>query len=76
MPDYGANAKLILKKNVNLVGLIHDSIDGIGEPALREAVAKSGTKVDDIVLAALYQPLEDELKKLIAEHLEWEKLIP
>jgi len=67
--------KEILEKNINLSGLINDAIDGIAEPALREAVKKSSNKIDDIVLAALYQPLEDELKKLVADNLNWEKLI-
>lgn len=62
----------IFKNNVNVPGLAADLIDGIGEPALRAAVAKSETKLDDIVLMALYQPLEDEIKKLIKQ--KWEEL--
>lgn len=73
--DLKSQIKEVLKKNLNLAGLISDSIDGIAEPALRAAIAATDTKVDDIVLAALYQPLEDELKKIIVAQLDWDKLL-
>ncbi len=62
MPELKDQILAIVKKNINVPGVINDSIDGIGEPLLRAAVAKSETKIDDILLAALYQPLEDEIK--------------
>lgn len=68
--------KKILKANINLAGLISDSIDGIVEPALKKVVADSPNKIDDIIMAALYQPLENELKKQIVANLDWDKIIP
>ena len=62
----------IFKKNVNVPGLAGDLIVGVVEPALRAAVEKSETKIDDIVVAALYPLLEEELKKLIKQ--KWEEL--
>lgn len=63
----------IVKKNINVPGLANDLIDSVLEPALKAAVAKSETKIDDIVVAALYPLLEDEVKKQVK--LLWESLL-
>lgn len=60
----------VFKKNVNLSGLFDGLIDGVGEPALRSAIEKSETKLDDVILLALYQPLEDEVKKFVKAKIE------
>ena len=61
---------------VNLKGLFDGLIDEVAEPALKEAVAKSETKIDDLVVATLYQPLEDLLKQYAHEGIdEIEKIV-
>lgn len=61
---------------INLKGIFDGLIDEIAEPALKEAVEKSETKMDDLVVATLYQPLEDLLKKYAHEGIdELEKMI-
>lgn len=62
-----------VKRNVNVPGLCADLLDGAVEPALRSAVEKSSTKIDDVVLNALYPIFEEELKKGIAD--AWGKLL-
>lgn len=52
-----------IAKNLNLPEFLKAVINDIAEPALRDAVAKSSTKIDDVVLAALYPILEEELFK-------------
>ncbi len=39
----------------------------IAFPALKAAVAKSETKIDDVVLAALEAPLKEALEELLAK---------
>lgn len=63
----------IVHGNVNVPGLFNGLVDGVAEPALRAAIAKSESKIDDILVAALYQPLEDEIKKLVKE--KWDSLL-
>lgn len=63
----------ILKNNINVPGLFNDLIDQVGEPALKSAIDKSDTKIDDIVFAALEPLVKSELKKYIAA--KWEELL-
>lgn len=71
--ELGSNLLQILQKNVNVPGVFNDLIDEIAEPALKAAIEKSGTKLDDIVYNALYPLLETELKEQVA--LLWAKLL-
>ncbi len=51
-------------KLINLVGLVDLILDGIVEPALKKAVEKTETKIDDSALALIYPVVEEEAKKL------------
>lgn len=55
----------IVKKNVNLGGLVADTLDEVLEPALQKVVADSSNPLDDIAMAAIYPVLEKELNKLV-----------
>lgn len=54
----------IVLKNVNLPGLLFDTIDEVLEPALDKIVADSKNPFDDMAKASLYPLLEKELKEL------------
>ncbi len=62
-----------IKKNVNVPALGADLLDNIVEKALKDAVEKSGTKLDDIAFGALYPVLESELKNQLK--ILWESLL-
>jgi hypothetical protein len=49
------------------VALAKDLALVIAFPALKAAVAKSETKIDDVVLAALEAPLKEALEELLAK---------
>ena len=53
----------ILKKHAKAMVIEIAEVAAI--PALEAAVAKSATPVDDMLLAALKEPLKAELKKLV-----------
>ena len=55
----------ILKKYAKEAAL--ELVEAALIPALEEAVAKSATPIDDVVLAALKEPLKQALKDLIAK---------
>ena len=59
----------ILKRNINLGGLLADEIDMVLEPALQELVSDSAMPFDDILMAAIYPTLEAKLKELIEKHV-------
>lgn len=63
----------IVKKRIDVPGLVKDSVKELLEPALLAAVAKSETKVDDILVAAILPILEEELFKLI--DAKWKELL-
>ena len=67
--------KDLLKKNINIKGLVSDAIDGIVEPALKAAVEKSDNKIDDLIMNALYPLVELEIKKQIEANLDWDKIL-
>lgn len=67
MSDLKEDLLSIVKKNIDVPGLVNDTIDQVLEPALRAAVAKSETKIDDVLVGALYQLLEDAVKEEIAK---------
>lgn len=55
--------KQIIKERLDVPGFVNDVVDRIAEPALRDAVAKSENKIDDVLVGALYPLVEAELKK-------------
>jgi hypothetical protein len=59
----------ILKKNINLGGLIADQLDLALEPALDKVVADTANPFDDMLKAAVYPTLREELQKLIEKHV-------
>lgn len=61
--------KLVLD-SVDLKKLSFALLDEVLEPALKEAVAKSSTPIDDAVFNLLYPVLEAEVKKLIDAEIE------
>lgn len=71
--DKKALSEIIVKNveiKINLKGIFDGLIDQVAEPALKEAVEKSETKLDDLVVATLYQPLEDLIKKYAHEGID------
>ena len=65
----------ILADNVNLKGIAYDMIDEVLEEALKKVVADSSNPFDDMLMASVYPILEKEVKKLIDEHLDLDKLL-
>lgn len=65
-------AKLLesVKKNINLKGLVADVVIGVGHEALVEAVKKTATPIDDMVVATLAPKLEEELLSAINKKLD------
>jgi len=61
--DLGKVMLEILKKHGKVMAL--ELVEAAAIPALEEAVKKSATPVDDIVVAALKEPLKQALKDLI-----------
>lgn len=59
----------ILKKNLNVGGLIADEIDMVLEPALQKVVENTTTPFDDVAKAALYPVLREELGKLLEKYV-------
>lgn len=57
----------IVKKNINLGGLVADTLDEVLEPALKKVVEKTENKFDDALMATLYPLLEKEIKELIED---------
>jgi len=62
-------AKSILLENINIEGLAFGMIDDILEEALMEVVADTDNPFDDVMMASIYQPLEDMLKLKISERI-------
>lgn len=60
--------KDMIYKNIKLDGLTNDCLDEILEPALKEAVKKTSTPLDDIALAKFYPELEKVVKEKVAEY--------
>lgn len=55
----------ILKDNINVTGLVIDSLDQILEPALKKVVDDSSNVFDDMLYASVYPILKKELKEQI-----------
>ena len=59
----------ILKKHVNIGGILADELDLVLEPALQKVVDDSANPFDDMLMASVYPILEKELKKAIEERI-------
>lgn len=55
----------IVKQNINLGGLVADTLDEILEPALLKLVKSTSNPFDDALMATVYPLLEKELKELV-----------
>lgn len=65
--------KTILKEGVLLPKIFGEVLDEVLEPALQKLVASTETPLDDVLMAAIYPPLEKELKALATKL--WEDLL-
>lgn len=65
----------VVVKNVNLKGIAIDLIDNVIEEALKKVVESTENSFDDMAMASLWPFLEAEVKKLIEEKLDLEKLL-
>lgn len=59
--------KEVLVANINLEGIASSLIDNVVEEALKSAIEKSDTKLDDMAFQALWPKLETEVKALVAK---------
>ena len=59
----------LVKNNVNLGGLVADTLDEVLEPALKKVVERTDNAFDDMLFTAVYPILEKELNE------EVEKLV-
>lgn len=57
----------LLKKNLNIGGLVADVLDDVLEPALKKVVADTSNPFDDVLMASVYPVLEEKLKEEVAE---------
>lgn len=73
--NIGKQALKVLVKSIDLKGLANGLIDDVLEVALDKVVEATSTPFDDAAKAALWPILEGEVKKLIEEHLDLEKLL-
>lgn len=60
----------IVKKNINLKGIVGDLMLELLEPALDRVVEKSDNPFDNMAKAALYPIFEAEIKKLLEEKID------
>lgn len=60
----------VAKKHIDLKGMAADIIVGIGHEALTEAVKKTATPIDDLVVAALAPQLEKALLDAINKKVD------
>ena len=69
------NWKKLVVESIDLKGLANGIVDEVIEESLKKVVAKSSNTFDDMAMAALWPVLEAEIKKLIEEELDLEKLL-
>ncbi len=65
----------ILVQSIDLKGLANALVDEVIEESLKKVVADSANTFDDMALAALWPMLESEVKKLIEDKLDLEKIL-
>ena len=59
----------ILFKNINIEGLIFDTLDEVLEPALQKVVDDTANPIDNMLMMA-YPFIETEVKKLVTKKLQ------
>ena len=59
----------LLLESIDIEKLAFALLDEVLEPALKNAVEKSTTKIDDAVVTMLYPIIEAEVKKLISAEI-------
>jgi hypothetical protein len=62
-------------ESINLKKLGSALVDNVVEQAIKDAVAKTKTPIDDMAFAALWPVLEKELKDKIEEKLDLKKIL-
>lgn len=70
--ELGPKLLELTKQHVDVPGLVDGVLDQILEAAVMEAVAKSETIIDDMVVRALYPALESVIKAKVRE--AWAKV--
>jgi len=60
----------LLVESIDLEKLILGVVEGIGEQALKDAVAKSATPIDDAVVAMILPALNPALEDLVKKEVE------
>jgi hypothetical protein len=65
----------IVAQSIDLKKLASGIVDQVVEEAIKKAVAKSATPLDDMAVAALWPVVEKELKDLIEEKLDLKKIL-
>lgn len=57
----------IIKKNINLGGLVSDLLDKALKPALQKVVDDSANPYDNMLMATAYPIMEQEIKAKVEE---------
>lgn len=65
----------VLVKSIDLKVMANGLLDEVLEEALKKVVADTSNPIDDMVMATLWPVLEKEVKALIEEKLDLEKLL-
>jgi len=73
--DIKKEALKLVVDSIDLKKLATGIVDQLVEEAIKKAVAKSATPLDDMAVAALWPVVEKELKELIDEKLDLKKLL-
>lgn len=73
--DMKKEALKLVAESIDLKKLASGILEQVVEEAIKKAVAKSATPLDDMAVAALWPVVEKELKELIEEKLDLKKLL-
>lgn len=65
----------VLVKSIDLKVMANGLLDEVLEEALKKVVADTSNQIDDMVMATLWPLFEKEVKALIEEKLDLEKLL-
>ena len=65
--------KASVLKNLDVPAVVADMMDDILEPALKKIVKDSSNALDDVLMAAIYPTLENEVKAMAVKY--WEVLL-
>ena len=73
--DIGKKALEIVADSIDLKKLASGIIDEVLEEAIKKAVSKTPTPIDDSVVAILWPLIEKEIKQLIEDKLDLKKIL-